>query len=189
MFKKSKLLCLVAMLLLGIVSVFANGFNAYADENTTSAETSVYDLDENQILEIMNEYIFVNENGIREFDLNTAINNNVPDEILEIGNTMNNIVLEAEKEKGNDDLTVKIVKRATFLVYGNYCGYGNNGKEKRPIDDLDTACMYHDYCYVHGGDNTDCNRKFADRLRVVIKNAKKFSYKYNIAVGALAIFG
>lgn len=189
MFKKRNLVCIVTMVLLGIVSVFANGLSAYADENTTSIEDSVYALDENQILEIMNEYIFVNENGIREFDLNTAINNNVPDEILEIGNIMNNIVLETEKEKGNDDLTVKIVKRATFLVYGNYCGYGNNGKGKMPIDDLDTSCMYHDYCYIHGGNNTDCNRKFVDRLRVVIKNAKKFSYKYDVAVGAVAIFG
>ncbi|HAQ6439601.1 TPA: hypothetical protein IX478_001816 [Enterococcus faecium] len=185
----SKFLYLIIGLVATLSILFGISIKGYADEKTSDVENSVYNMDENQILNIMNEYIYINENGIREFDLNRAIDNNLPDEILEIGNTMNNIVLEAEKEKKNDNLTVRIVKRATFLVYGNYCGYGNKGKGKMPIDDLDTACMYHDYCYVHGGNNTDCNRKFADRLRAVIKSAKKFSYKYNVAVGALAIFG
>lgn len=34
---------------------------------------------------------------------------------------------------------------STFLVYGNYCGMGNNAPAL-PIDALDTACAHHDEC-------------------------------------------
>lgn len=33
----------------------------------------------------------------------------------------------------------------TMLVYGNYCGYGNNAP-LAPIDALDAACARHDAC-------------------------------------------
>lgn len=38
-------------------------------------------------------------------------------------------------------------KNAPF--HGNYCGYGNKSRRyrKKPVDELDAACMRHDKCY------------------------------------------
>ena len=34
-----------------------------------------------------------------------------------------------------------------LLFHGNYCGPGNRGLDKAPIDELDAACRSHDLCY------------------------------------------
>ncbi|HAQ6620435.1 TPA: hypothetical protein IX422_003111, partial [Enterococcus faecium] len=81
----SKFLYLIIGLVATLSILFGISIKGYADEKTSDVENSVYNMDENQILNIMNEYIYINENGIREFDLNRAIDNNLPDEILEIG--------------------------------------------------------------------------------------------------------
>jgi hypothetical protein len=32
-------------------------------------------------------------------------------------------------------------------IHGNYCGYGNRGYNRAPVDQLDAACRKHDLCY------------------------------------------
>ena len=33
------------------------------------------------------------------------------------------------------------------MFHGNFCGPGNRGLDKAPIDELDAACRSHDLCY------------------------------------------
>lgn len=37
------------------------------------------------------------------------------------------------------------------LIYGNFCGPGQRGRNPHPIDALDTACMRHDSCTPDDG--------------------------------------
>ena len=136
--------------------------------------------EDEKIQETLAKYT-VNEGDSTSFDLDAAIQNQEDDIIIEIGMVINNISRD-EKTSQNP------YARATFLIYGNYCGYGNKGKGKMPTDNLDTACMYHDYCYVHGGNNKTCNTNFRNRLSAIMKVTKKTTYKYAVAAGAYAIF-
>ena len=43
------------------------------------------------------------------------------------------------------------------LYHGNYCGYGNRGYDKPPVDDLDAACMRHDQCFDQTNRSCGCN--------------------------------
>ncbi len=56
----------------------------------------------------------------------------------------------------------------TLLFHGNYCGPGNNGLDKAPIDELDAACRRHDLCF---GDEAvtscSCNGAFSREASAV----------------------
>lgn len=86
-----------------------------------------------------------------------------------------------------DATNQNIYTRTTFLIYGNYCCYGNNERGKMPTDNLDTASMYHDYCYVHGDNDTTSNTNFRARLKSIMNNTNRLSYKN--AVVAYVVFG
>lgn len=43
------------------------------------------------------------------------------------------------------------------LYHGNYCGYGNRGYDKPPVDELDAACRRHDLCYERTNSSCSCN--------------------------------
>ena len=43
------------------------------------------------------------------------------------------------------------------LYHGNYCGYGNRGYDKPPLDELDAACMRHDVCFDQTNRSCSCN--------------------------------
>ncbi len=38
------------------------------------------------------------------------------------------------------------VTDGSLLIHGNYCGPGNRGYDKVPVDALDAACRQHDLC-------------------------------------------
>ena len=55
-----------------------------------------------------------------------------------------------------------------LLVHGNYCGPGNNGPDKMPIDALDAACMRHDACTPDDAPpSCDCNARLASEAHAV----------------------
>ena len=123
------------------------------------------------------KYITISEDGTKYFDENKAITNSEPEYLIDVGNTMNQFSLNNDSE---------IMPFVNILVYGNYCGKGNSGGA--PIDDLDYACYRHDMCFVWGGNNTQCNNQMLVRLLPIIQVTPKFSYKWNVAVGAYVAF-
>ncbi|MBO0432047.1 phospholipase A2 family protein [Enterococcus sp. DIV0660C] len=146
---------------------------------TATAEVNEKLTPENEdIISVVEQYTYVDNEGNKYFDIESAELDGVEDYIIEIG-----YVIESF-----DSTERSISARATFLIYGNYCGYGNAGKGNTPTDDLDTACMYHDYCYIHGGNNTTCNKNFRARLKAIMNSTNKLSYKYAVAAGAYVVF-
>lgn len=58
-------------------------------------------------------------------------------------------------------------KAACFPVYGFWCGadWPPRGRNPRPIDAFDAACMRHDYCYERfGEDDRRCDAGFVQDL-------------------------
>ncbi len=57
----------------------------------------------------------------------------------------------------------------SFPIYGNWCGpdYPSNiYNAAGPIDQIDAACMRHDFCYAAAGDfNCGCDITFLNELR------------------------
>ena len=55
------------------------------------------------------------------------------------------------------------VADGSLLIHGNYCGPGNRGYDKRPVDALDAACRRHDLCTPDGGvlPSCACNARLA----------------------------
>ncbi|MDR0921445.1 MAG: phospholipase [Lactobacillales bacterium] len=156
-----------------IIGIFTLG-NVVAGAETSSSSST----EKVEIIEVVKNYISTDSKGNHKFDIKQAKKDQVEDAVLEIGYVVNSF--------GNSETSVK--ERA-LLIYGNYCGLGNNGTDIQPTDDLDEACMHHDSCYIHGGDNTECNAAFRKRLRVVMDNTPVLSYKYAVAAGAYLVFG
>lgn len=91
-----------------------------------------------------------------------------------------------------------------FFAYGTYCGPGHppslgkvglDGIERTllslfpPVDDLDSICYAHDYCYALGGNRITCDSVFHD---MVIKYQSSFTGKgcWNVATDiTIAFFG
>ncbi|ANZ98571.1 hypothetical protein BFC20_12505 (plasmid) [Brochothrix thermosphacta] len=102
-----------------------------------------YEFDEKtqEILSELDKYLLEDEEGNIIFKVKS--NETPSKEVLEIGKVINEF-------SGKDDteiMSTVIKNRIAFngLVYGNYCGKGSNNK--KPIDDLDSACKAHDKCY------------------------------------------
>lgn len=54
------------------------------------------------------------------------------------------------------------ITSGALLFHGNYCGPGNNGPGRPPIDALDAACMRHDACTPDDAlPSCDCNARLA----------------------------
>src|SRR5262249_4568753 len=43
-----------------------------------------------------------------------------------------------------------------YWTYGCYCGWGNAGEDKTPIDATDSCCQTHDSCYDHAPAGCNC---------------------------------
>lgn len=58
------------------------------------------------------------------------------------------------------------------IAYGNWCGYFRSGQNGGPIDDVDAACMAHDYClatpleFFNPIRQICCNLKFCAEVAV-----------------------
>ena len=59
----------------------------------------------------------------------------------------------------------------SLLIYGNYCGPGNRGYDKAPIDALDAACRHHDLCTPDMGlRSCACNARLSREASRVARN-------------------
>ena len=130
----------------------------------------------------------VNEEAVNpnELDYDAAMHDNVDPVVLKIGAEINKWA-RSLKNDGPEKGMLFSMARFNLLVYGNYCGKGNNGKA--PIDDLDGACQAHDTCYAWGGNNEKCNQEFRQRLLTIMQKTSLFDYKHIVAVAAYKLFG
>ncbi|MGV3078566.1 phospholipase A2 family protein [Streptococcus pluranimalium] len=87
------------------------------------------------------------------------------DEAIEVALNLKAIVRDIETI--GESSAIASMERALFTIgdYGNYCGKGNNGWNKEPIDDLEAACKENDKCFKgFNKDKRACNQAFFKRL-------------------------
>lgn len=149
------------------------------------------DIEEDAIVVEAREYMVEDADGYKYFDLEKAEKAGASKESIEAGKVANDISKNYKNgEITEEDIEFEIKPYVSFGRlgrYGNYCGKGNNGWDKYPIDELDAACQKHDHCYVWGGNNKSCNSTFCSTLSTIIKygsGAAKLAY----ARGAKLVF-
>lgn len=161
-----------------------SGVEVYATTNPEFNETEI-NKETSKQLKMLDPYL-KDVDGITSFDYDAAMNDNIDPVVLKIGAEIN----KWARSLKNDGLAkgmLFLMARFNLLVYGNYCGKGNNGKA--PIDDLDGACQAHDTCYAWGGNNEKCNQEFRQRLLTIMQETSLFDYKHIVAVTAYKLFG
>lgn len=130
-------------------------------------------------------YMEINSDGEKYFNLEKAIKDEASEEAIKIGIIANDIIKGYKSEEENK--ITPFVSFGRIGEYGHYCGKGNDGWDKYPIDELDAACENHDRCYSWDGDNTSCNARFCRELDSIIENSIGF-VKVNYARAAKLIF-
>lgn len=97
---------------------------------------------------IVMSYVTVTDESIFMFDKEGAIANNETNEIIEIGEKLQEFSIAYANTENS---TTRLYKASvpTLPIYGNYCGpkYGSDD----PIDYLDQLCQKHDDCYSKNG--------------------------------------
>ena len=62
----------------------------------------------------------------------------------------------------------------SLLIHGNYCGPGNRGYDKTPVDALDAACRHHDLCTPDNGlPSCSCNARLSREAARVARNRRQ----------------
>ena len=62
----------------------------------------------------------------------------------------------------------------SLLIHGNYCGPGNRGYDKAPVDALDAACRHHDLCTPDQGlPSCACNARLSREAARVARNRRQ----------------
>lgn len=120
--------------------------------------------DENEILrrDVM-EYITINDNGIVEFDEESAYQNGENSDVIVVGKKVEEFSVSYSLEKQG------ISTYNGLPIYGNYCGPGHTSDDLEPIDFLDKQCKIHDECYAKNGYfNCDCDQALVDTLEAKI---------------------
>ncbi|MDY3042706.1 phospholipase A2 family protein, partial [Streptococcus pluranimalium] len=164
-----------------------------AFSNIVSADTNdFYNLLDGDNVAILNELDSVtefNEEGLPVVNLEQAYNVGLSDEAIEVALNLNAIVRDIETN--GESSAIASMERALFPIgdYGNYCGKGNNGWNKQPIDDLDAACREHDKCFKgFTKDNRACNQAFLRRLAPIMQKNNVTSKKGGYASAAFYLF-
>ena len=107
---------------------------------------------------IMKEYVTIRKDDIPYFDVDKAIKNGENKEVIEIGESFNKFSNDMNREEDS----VATLRAATIPIWGNWCGPGYGSGQ--PIDLLDEGCRQHDNCYVHGGNNCNCNKRLINYI-------------------------
>lgn len=107
---------------------------------------------------ILSEYVTIGKDNVPYFDIDKAIGNGESEEVIKIGKLFNEFSDDMNKEEDNTDS----LRAASIPIWGNWCGPGYGSG--RPIDLLDEGCRQHDNCYVHGGNNCNCNRRLINYI-------------------------
>lgn len=124
--------------------------------NAMASATGAYELEQN--VEIIMQYITVDEEGRVTFDAELAMLNQETDEIIQAGYETEKIA-EVYLMYRND----APMQRFAVPIHGNWCGpdYGSG----MPVDYLDRACQWHDFCYQDFGYwNCICDQGLLDRI-------------------------
>lgn len=114
------------------------------------------------------------------FDVNSAVENDESDLLIQYGKMFNAISTEYSRTHQQKIGDENIAVPAGFIddlfalgTYGNYCGLGQRGNT--PIDALDYACARHDVCYAQMGRGfPTCDSQFVNAL-VSIRNSSSWS--------------
>lgn len=161
------------------------------NSSVVMAEESIEVNETDPVILEVEKYIFIDKNGTKKVDVDMAIEDGASKEAIEVGNVFNEISKSYQDGDLTEDDVENIISPSANLGsigrYGNYCGLGNNGWDKYPIDDLDAACQNHDRCYVHGGNNNTCNRRFCSALDNII-NYSTGAFKITYARAAKLFF-
>lgn len=189
-----KYITLLLSILFGII--FFNGLSIVkADVQPDIQSDSYFNLYDNltpenqQLMMTLDQYIAVDNNGSVKFNLQKAKQDQQSIDVLNVGNAINDLSLNIEAEGYTS--TVNGVFRALFPIgsYGNYCGKGNNGWNKKPVDDLDAACRAHDVCFKgFNAKSKSCNRAFISKLRPIANRTPITTYKGVYARAAIKLF-
>ena len=66
------------------------------------------------------------------------------------------------------------VTDGSLLIHGNYCGPGNRGYDKVPVDALDAACRHHDLCTPDNGlPSCACNARLSREAGRVARSRRQ----------------
>ncbi|QVI34638.1 phospholipase [Lacticaseibacillus chiayiensis] len=161
-------------------SVSASTQGAGLDDSLTDAQRAA--------VETVEKFIEFDDNGIPEVNVEAAFQANSSEETVKYANQINALSNSVKSE--GVEVTVQRVKRALFPIgaWGNYCGAGNKGWNKRPVHNLDQACREHDKCFQgFSMKSAACNRAFIRRLLPIIQR-EGFSPKGLYARAAKTLF-
>ncbi|MGY2051733.1 hypothetical protein [Methylobacterium sp. JK268] len=62
----------------------------------------------------------------------------------------------------------------SLVFHGNYCGPGDRGPGRPPVDALDRACMHHDACTPAGGiPSCGCNARLQREAAAVARSPRQ----------------
>ncbi|HEQ5069934.1 TPA: hypothetical protein VG521_001653 [Streptococcus pyogenes] len=183
------------MFLVGSLVVFIFGFIILnCSVNNVYAQCEECEVDfgnEDYALKQAAKYITVDEYGRKTINVVGAKQSNEDKyivRILEIAEQIQKDEGFSEEILNNYSVDAEAHAYSNLSRYGHYCGKGNDGWDKTPIDDLDRACKVHDRCYVWGGNNTQCNATFCSSLNKIIANNSETTYKGAYARSARLIF-
>lgn len=82
-----------------------------------------------------------------------------------------------------------------LIVYGNYCGFGmkkpaNPKYLLRPVDNLDSICMQHDFCYdTISRRNCICDETITRQAKFLVIHGRLSKKQKLIAQAISTIFG
>ncbi|MBZ3798230.1 phospholipase [Lacticaseibacillus paracasei] len=176
------------IVLLGIVIgiVLCSGKSVSASENVPINDT--YTNEQRKAIETVEKFIEYDDKGIPEVNVSEAYRENPSEMTLLYANQINSLSRSVKTD--GVEKTVGRIKRALFPIgsWENYCGKGNNGWSKNPVDNLDAACREHDKCFKgFSMKSAACNRAFIKRLLPIVQRGG-FSAKGLYASAAITLF-
>lgn len=144
--KKLKISILIIMcMFIAIPGKIYGGMIDTINDNARERESAEND-------RIIHEYIILDNEGNLYFDVEKARRSDESNRIIEMGEMFNSFSYDMSHHEENAIQTLR-----GMPIWGNWCGPGYGSGV--PIDLLDEGCMRHDNCYVHGGNNCECNKK------------------------------
>lgn len=131
---------------------------------------------------------YIDYDGDKVFNEESARENNERQEVIEIGLVYNEMLKAEQQGKFEDNNRKKRAVIQGLTHYGNWCGKGNNGK--KPIDILDAQCKIHDKCYVSKGQwNSSCDVQFVYNIARNFGAINKLGWRARTySVAAMVLF-
>ncbi|MBC1973736.1 hypothetical protein HCB37_05060 [Listeria booriae] len=130
-----------------------------------------------QINDILQEYLSRSEETGVQFNVDKALQNNLDEQYIEIGELINDFNEQTGPVEDNP-----MVKAIRVPVWGNWCGPGYGGG--KPKDKLDAGCKAHDLCYgKRGYFACSCDRDLQKHIRNNTKYMKAKEKTAAIAIG------